>query len=133
LALLEAFHFAPEEAELNGREGAQYALSLVDQNASLMGQLVGWVLFGRSEEAAPIIRDLIEFVTVREFSLIAGIPTFFYGLAMMQMGNMAVGEKYIMDAIKESRESKTCRASNVVLRMELAAISAMAAAKAFRV
>jgi putative transposase len=133
LALLEAFHFAPEEAELNGREGAQYALSLVDQNASLMGQLVGWVLFGRSEEAAPIIRDLIEFVTVREFSLIAGISTFFYGLAMMQMGNMAVGEKYIMDAIKESRESKACSASNVVLRMELAAISAMAAAKAFRV
>jgi tetratricopeptide (TPR) repeat protein len=105
LALLEAFHFAPEEAESNGHEGAQYALSLVDQNASLIGQLVGWVLLGRSEEAAPIMRDLIEFVTVREFTLIGGIPTFFYGLAMMQMGNMAVGEKYIMDAIKESREA----------------------------
>jgi class 3 adenylate cyclase/tetratricopeptide (TPR) repeat protein len=104
LSLLEATHFAPAEAETIGREGADYALSVVDQKASRVGLSVGMALLGRYEEATAIFQEDIEFIARRGFTLIDGLPKLFNGLVMMQMGDMAGGEKYITDTMAEAHK-----------------------------
>ena len=103
LAILEATHFAPEEAVESGREGAGLALSVMDSGAALVGQGMGLALLGRNEEAYQLLSTTGDLVKSRGIALITGVIDPFKGIAMMGLGDMAGGEKCIMDCIEMQR------------------------------
>ena len=107
LALLEATHFAPEEAVESGREGAGLALSEVDRYASIVGQGMGLALLGQNEDANQILTTSHELLQARGMALLTGLIDPFKGIAMMGLGEMAAGEKWITDGLEQQRRWKS--------------------------
>jgi tetratricopeptide (TPR) repeat protein len=103
LAILEATHFAPEEAVENGREGAGLALCEMDRTVCVVGRAMGLALLGQNEEANQVLTESLDLVLSRGMALLTGVITPFKGIAMMGIGEMAGGEKCIIDGLEKQR------------------------------
>ena len=103
LAILEATHFAPQEAVDSGREGAELALSVIDHTASVVGQGMGLALLGQNEEANKLLTESYELLHQRGMAIMVEVVNPFKGIAMMGLGDMSGGEKWIIDRMNEER------------------------------
>ncbi len=103
LALLEATHFAPQEAVDSGREGAEMALSDIDHTASVVAQGMGLALLGQNEEANQVLSASYELLHSRGMAIMMEIVNPFRGITMMALGDMSGGEKWIIDKMAEER------------------------------
>lgn len=110
LAILEATHFAPEEAVENGREGAALALCEMDRTVCVVGRAMGLALLGQNEEANQLLSESIDLVLSRGMALLTGVITPFKGVAMIGSGDMAGGEKCIMEGMAMQRRWKSSNA-----------------------
>ncbi|MBT3553499.1 MAG: AAA family ATPase [Rhodospirillaceae bacterium] len=107
LAILEATHFAPEEAVENGREGAGLALCEMDRAVCVVGRAMGLALLGQNEEANQVLTEALDLVLSRGMALLTGVIAPFRGIAMMGVGDMAGGEKCIMEGMEMQRRLKS--------------------------
>jgi class 3 adenylate cyclase/tetratricopeptide (TPR) repeat protein len=102
LTLLDATHFALEEAVESGREGARLALSVIDRSIAEAGLGAGLAMLGRGAEALPLLADAYQ----RFFSrgMLVPLPTIgpFKGIAMLQAGDMAGGTRWIEQCMVRS-------------------------------
>ncbi len=103
LAVLEATHFAPQEAVDSGREGAEMALSEIDHTASVVGQGIGLALLGRNEEANQLLSASYELLHSRGMAIMMEVVNPFRGITMMALGDMSGGEKWIIEKMAEER------------------------------
>jgi tetratricopeptide (TPR) repeat protein len=110
LAILEASHFAPREAVDSGREGTEVALSTIDHTASVVGQAIGLTLLGQNEEANQLLSAAYELLHARGMAIMMEVVNPFKGVAMMGLGDMSGGEKWIIDRMdEERRRNSPCR------------------------
>ena len=108
LAMLDATHFAPEEAVESGGEGAGQALSTMDRMLSEAGQGMGLALLGQNEKAIRLLTPALDLMMSRAMVLPMGVTNLFKGIALMGLGDMAGGEKWIMDGIERLRRLNSC-------------------------
>jgi tetratricopeptide (TPR) repeat protein len=103
LSLLDATHFALDEAVESGREGARLALSVVDRSCAEAGQGVGLAMLGRGDEALPLLSDIYQRFFTR--GMLVPLPVIgpFKGIASLQAGDMAGGTRWIEQCMVQSQ------------------------------